>query len=99
MRRHFTQLCEAEVEDFDLPRIAEHDVAWLEVAMDDAGVMCRRHAGRDRDPVTKHVAQWQPLTGNYLLECPAFDVLHRNRITVGVADDVVDRDDVGMVQN
>ena len=86
MRHNFVQLCKAEVEDFDLPCIADHDVAWLEVAMDDAGVMRRRYAGGYGDPVTKHVAKWQPHTGNHLLECPARDVLHRNRIPAAVAD-------------
>ena len=99
MRHHFTQLCQAEVEDFDVPRVSDHDIARLEVAMNDPSVVRRRHAGSDRDPVTKHVAKAQPIGGNHLLECPARDVLHRDRVTAGIADDVVDRDDVGMIQD
>ena len=98
MRHLATQLCQAEVEDLDLPSIGDHDVGRLEVAMNDAGVMCRRHAHSDRDPMTKYRVEWQPIGGHYLLECPARDVLHRNRVTARIVHDVVDRDDVGMIQ-
>ena len=98
-RPHVAPLCQAEVEDFDVPSIGDHDVAGLEVPVHHAGVMRRPYTCGNRDPVTKHVADGQSLRWNQTLECLPGDVLHRNRVPVFIADDVVDRDDIGMIQD
>ena len=40
----FRECGEAEVQNFDLALVGHHDVAGLEIAMDDAGAVCAESA-------------------------------------------------------
>jgi hypothetical protein len=77
---------------------SSHDVAGLQIAVDNA---CRvRPAERigDLDAVLQRVAQLQSLAPDQLAQRLALDVFHSDEISPIRLIDVVDGDDIGMVQ-
>src|SRR6266849_2693374 len=91
-----------EVRNFELPTLAHHQIRWLEVAMNDAGVIVR---------VVERVAQLaQPRLQLIRLEdfgrtvrpqigeCVALDVFHRDARRRYVMHKIVDADDVLVCQ-
>jgi hypothetical protein len=67
---------EAEVEDLDEAAVGEHDVGWLEVAMEDAELVRGGEAVGDLDSGGERELQAGPALGDDLVEGLAGDVLH-----------------------
>ena len=59
---------EAEVQNLDLALVGHHDVAGLEIAMDDAGAVGCRERIRDLNRVTQRVLEPAALLGDDLIQ-------------------------------
>ena len=101
--RSADDLCEAPVEDVDLAEVAEHDVAGLEVAVDDAARVGEVDGLADAGEGGEELAPRELADGVVLphaqrvddaLEGHPADALHREvQRAVGIAAEVVDGDD------
>ena len=103
LRRRRRELGEAEVEDLDQPALVDHDVAGLDVAVDDAALVRLgqrlRHLSRDRERVRGGRAGPRC---SALVERPPAHVLHGDEaaaaaLALGLAD-LVDHRDVRVVE-
>ncbi len=93
------QLGEAEVEDLDAAFVRDEEVLGLEVPMHDALVVRRGQAMRDLEGIVDRLARREAAGRELRSQRLAFQkFLNDVRRTV-VAPDVVDRRDVGMVQD
>ena len=96
-RLHAGRGRDPEVGDLHVPAAVADQVARLDVAMDDAGLVCRvERGGRVVEPA-EHLrrrarARWT------LLEAAAREVLHDDQRASVVLVDVEDRDDVGVAR-
>jgi hypothetical protein len=77
-RRQLGELRDAEVED-SRPRLRHHDVARLQIAMDDAAA-CAARAHRRLDAVAQNLGDTQSLPWYQSIERPSRDVFHRDEI-------------------
>ncbi len=85
---------DAEIHDFDLAVVAQHDVAGLEIAMDDAfAVHVVEALGALVDHVDDLVGSQCLAAGDVFLQRHAVDELHHNVIQVVFLAGVVDADD------
>ena len=95
-------LGESEIENLDRPLRRDHDVRWLQVAMDDAGGVRGGERVGDLRAILEHVAQPQPLASNQLGQGAAGDVLHRDEtgsLAVLLATiNFVNRNNIGMIE-
>ena len=92
------QLGEAEVEDLDLAVVRDEHVLGLQVAVDDALLVGRRQPVRDLGADLDGLAQGQRAAGNALAQRLAFEQLRDDVGGALVVTRVVDREDVGMVE-
>ena len=92
------KLGQSEIEHFDDSVRADHDVARLDVAMDDARRVGRRQRAGDGDGILQNVGHRQAATGDQLLERLAGHELHHHEVGSIRLVDLVDGDDVGVVQ-
>ena len=89
---------ETEVENLDLPLVAQHDVGGLDVPVHETAVMRVRDGLRKLHGVLDELVERQPGGANDFLQRVAFDVLHRDiRLAVGLAD-LVDRAHVRVIE-
>ncbi len=92
------ELREPEVHDLGRPVGADHDVAGLEVAVDDAARVRGREPLRDLCGQVERLIELEPSGHEPLAQAAVAQVLHRDvRDASGLAD-VVNRDDVRMVE-
>ena len=89
---------EPEVEDLDLVLLGHHDVAGLEVAVDDAGGMGRGERVDDLAGVAQRARQRQARLRDHRVERAAAHQLHREVLADLGRPDVEDRDDVRVLQ-
>jgi hypothetical protein len=94
----FGEFCETEIENFDAVLVGDHDVARLEIPVQDAGGMRGRHRIGDLNRVLQALVYRQPLSRNQRGERAAGDVLHRDEIVFALLADLVNRDDMRMVE-
>ena len=92
------QLREAEIQNLDGASVADHDVRWLDVAMQNPGGVRRRQRICNLHRVLQAVRNRQSVAGKQLGQRRARDVLHRDEVDTLVLPDVVDRDDVRMIE-
>ena len=90
-------LRQAEVEHLR-PRLREHDVARLEIAMDDAEAVRGVERAGDVDRHAERLAQRQRPARDRVGERLPFEVLHDQVVDAVLMADVVERADVRMVQ-
>ena len=93
------QLGEAEVEDLDAPVLRDEDVLGLQVAMDDALLVRRREAVGDLRRVVDRPALRETPAGERRAERLPLEKLLDDIGRAVVAPDVVDRGDVGVVED
>ena len=94
------QFGEAEVEDLHAAVVGDEDVLGLQVAVHDALLVRRREAVRDLERVVDRLARRELAAGEDRAERLALEqLLDDVRRAVRVRPDVVDRRDVGMVQD
>jgi hypothetical protein len=93
------RLGEAEVEDLH-PRLAgDHQVARLQVPMDDVALVCGGEPLGDLDRDVEEFAQRDPARHlQHLVERPTLDVLHGDEIAAFELAELVYRGDVRMVE-
>ena len=95
------ELRQAEIQDFHLARLRDHDVARLQIAMNNPRRVRRRQGVRHLNPILEHVGRSQPFPCNELVERLPGHILHRNeigRMRLGSIPDFVHRHDVRMIQ-
>jgi hypothetical protein len=97
-RSRLVQLGQAEVEDLHEAVVGVHHVLRLQVAVDDAGLVCLRQARRELRRDVDQVAQRQRPRGDPLAKGAAPDQFGRDERNAAFGADVVDGEDIGMVQ-
>ena len=96
-RLHAGRGRDPEVGHLNVPAAVADQVARLDVAMDDAGLVCRvERGGRVVEPA-EHLRR-RARARRALLEAAAREVLHDDQRTSVVLVDVEDRDDVGVAR-
>jgi len=93
------ELCETEVEDLDSPVPRHEQVLGLEVPVDDPLLVRRGEPPRDLDRVVERFAHRERSGGETAAQRFAFEKLRDDVRGAVVRSDVVDRGDVGMVQD
>jgi hypothetical protein len=78
------------------PRLGEHDVARLEIAMDHSLPVCPIEGVGDLSGVLEQQREWQRLTTHSLRKGLAFEVLHYQEVGAVLMADVVKGADVSM---
>ena len=91
-------LGQAEIEDLHLAAAVDHDVAGLDVAMDDLPALGGGHAVGDLRGDVHDLIQGERLQLQQLVEGDAVDVLHDDVFPVVLLGDLIDGADVGVVQ-
>jgi hypothetical protein len=77
----------------------DHDVATLEIAMDDPVIVRASDSPGDLDPVEENEIKRKAYLGrNQIGENLPFDELHHNASLAGVIYEVLNPADVGMIQ-
>ena len=92
------QLGEAEVEHLHPALSGHHDVGGLEVAVDDAALVCRAQRLRQGNRDLEDPLQGQAPLGNQLVQRLARHQLHGQEVNSLRLLDGIDGDDAGMVQ-
>ena len=92
--RFMPQLGDPEVENLQAAAGANHDVAGLEIAMDDALLMRRRHRVGQRDRPSEELGPWHAAFRDHLSQRCPFDDLHRQEMNIRHLFDRIDRDNV-----
>ena len=86
-------LCETEVDDLGVAVVGDHDVGRLQIAVDDALLVCAREPFGDLGRERERARLRQRAAAERLAQLLAANQLHRDeRHTVGLADLVDDRD-------
>jgi len=88
-------LLETKVENL-YPARRQHDIARLEIAMDDAGTMCGVEGFGDLDTVQNRLLRRQPSAFQPVREGLAFQKLHHQELDPVLVADVEQRTDVRM---
>ena len=91
------QFCQAEVEQL-CPRLREHDVARLQVAMRDASSVRLVQRVGDFDRILQHLLNRQRAFHQALRQCLPLDIFHHQKICVVLMAGIVERADVRMIQ-
>ena len=87
-----------EVEDFDAAVRIDHDVRWLQVAVDNArGVRCGERIS-DLRADTQRVREAHAFARDQVVEGLAFDQFHDDEGLAVMLANFVNRDDVGVIQ-
>ena len=94
----FRQGRETEVQNLDLTLVGHHDVAGLQIPVDDARRVRGGERIRDLDGVTQRVGQPQPLLRNQRVHRAPLDQLHRQVVGAIGRPDVEDGDDVRVME-
>ncbi len=98
LQRIVQELRQAEVEHFDVPVVAQHDVLRLDVAVDDARLVGRPESARHADTDAEHLTDAQLMLGDLFAQGRAVDVLRGDEMRPIDFADVVDGDDVRVIQ-
>ena len=89
-------LCQPEIEQHG-PAFGEHDVAWFEVAMNDAFTVCRGQCIRNRDRDLQSLDRREPAPLDARRKCLALQVLHRDESSRGIFPKVIHPADACMI--
>ena len=92
------QLREAEVEHLDRAVVADHDVARLEISVDDAPCVRRGDGVGRLDRNTEQLAWPQTSGWNQRVEARAVDELHHDEINIALPVELVNGDDVRVTE-
>ncbi len=95
---HARQLGQSEVEDLDSAVLRDEEVLGLQVAVDDPFLVRGRQALRDLPRVVERLAKREAPAGQLRAQGLAFEQLLHDVGRAVVGPDVVNRRDVGMVQ-
>jgi hypothetical protein len=85
-----------EVENLDVPGLADHHVCRLDVAMDDAGLVRRRDRRGHLDCVVDRLIERKSVAGDR--QRPSGHVLHHDEVEIALFFDRVDGHHVRLVQ-
>src|SRR5689334_456331 len=77
----------------------EHDVFWLDVAMNDADIVCRRERAGHLYGDLQDVGDLEPRLRKALPQRVAFNVFGGDQMQRADLGDLEDGDDVGMIQS
>ena len=91
-------LGEPEVQNLREAVLGDHDVLGLQIAMDDAGVVCPSKPVGDLHREIEEPLHGERSGGQQIAQRLALDELHRDVGKRARGADLVDRDDVGMVE-
>ena len=94
----FRQLCQSEIENLDATVLCDEQVFGLQIAMNDAHVMCRRQSATNLDGVLDNFLGRQRALGGRAAQRLAFQELRDDVRLAVVCAKVVHGDDVGVVQ-
>ncbi len=92
------ELGEPEVQDFGESVFGEHDVLRLEVAVDDARLVCLCKPIGNLGAQPQNLAHLERSAVNKLAERGSAHMLHHEIVSGVLGADLVDGDDVGMIQ-
>ena len=92
------QLREAEVEHLDRAVVADHDVARLEITVDDAPRVRRGDRVGRRDRNTEQFARPKTPCWNQRVEARAVDEFHHDEIDIALPVELVNGDDVRVTE-
>jgi hypothetical protein len=90
------ELREAEIEDFDLAVLVQHDVLGLEIAVDDPLLVRLGQRARDGPRDAQRLGDAEPAARHLRLQRGPLDELHRDVDAAVDLADVVDGGDVGV---
>src|SRR5207245_2513924 len=92
------QLCQTKIQNLHLASVCDHDVAGLDVAMDDAARVgrCQSVGNLNRNPQRALQLQWTSV--DKLAYVSTFNVLHRDEVMTFCFVEIKDRADVRMIQ-
>lgn len=92
------RLRQPEVKNLHLTIVSDHDVGWLQIAVDDVFPMCRRKRVGHRNRDVEELRGCEPTASNQLGERRALDELHCHEWHTIVLFDGEDGDDVRVVE-
>src|SRR5437870_12010598 len=95
LRMHLGQ---SEVQNLQLPARSDHDVGWLEVAVNDAVLVRFGHSLGSLQTEVEHANEIQWSFANGRGKRPAFDVLHDDEAHIAGFSDFVNMSNMGMIQ-
>ena len=81
-----------------MPALGHKNICRLDVTVNNALRVCGVERVGDFNCKREQALSFKRLTGNHVLECDAFEILHRDEGTTLIFTDVVNRTNVGMGQ-
>jgi hypothetical protein len=92
------QLGQSEIENFDAAVFGDKQIFWLQVAMDNALLMCRSQAMCDLQGIVERLAQCERASAQALAQGFALQQLGDNVGRAFVCADIKNCENVGMIQ-
>jgi len=89
--------CQTEIQKFRAPG-SQHNIAWLQIAVDYAAPMCPIQSARDLGADFENLIDWNRTSFQTTRQGFALDIFHHKKIKAVLAPDVVNYADMWVIQ-